>query len=148
MDIPVGKGGEQITVFWSDPIADQRKEATSVFIVIHGKLRDGNNYWGIMNDALESALKDEVPNVDEKAFVIAPQFFSEEYNSGVRTTALLLLVHSNSCVAAIQQKRASFRGHEWMASRRHRNTPQRHIPHLRRRTGCHRTIFRRQRHLP
>lgn len=50
--------------------------------MIHGRLRDGNNYWQIMNNALQSAIDDNYPGVDEHAIVAAPQFFSKKYNSG------------------------------------------------------------------
>ncbi|THU81243.1 hypothetical protein K435DRAFT_767424 [Dendrothele bispora CBS 962.96] len=81
-DFPIGDGGEQIPVFWSDPLTDQKAEATHAFIVIHGRLRDGANYWTIMNDALQSAVDEEYPGADRKSFIVAPQFFSEKYNKG------------------------------------------------------------------
>ncbi|KAK7460453.1 hypothetical protein VKT23_009174 [Stygiomarasmius scandens] len=81
-DISIGDGGEEIPVFWSDPLTNQKAEATHAFVVIHGRLRDGANYWEIMNDALQSALDDEYPGADRKSFIIAPQFFSEKLNEG------------------------------------------------------------------
>jgi len=43
-----------------------------------------------MNQALQSAVSDNYPGVDSKAIVVAPQFFSERFNSGVSTAILFL----------------------------------------------------------
>ncbi|KIY72416.1 hypothetical protein CYLTODRAFT_344253 [Cylindrobasidium torrendii FP15055 ss-10] len=79
-NIPIGNDGEEIPIYWND--GTSKDGARSAYIMIHGKLRDGDEYWTIMNDALSSAVKDDYPGVDENALVIAPQFFSTEYNKG------------------------------------------------------------------
>ncbi|KAK1220643.1 hypothetical protein PQX77_016596 [Marasmius sp. AFHP31] len=95
-DVNVGRGGEQIPVFWSDPLTDQRAEATHAFIMIHGRLRNGATYWEIMDDALKKAVDDEYPGADPKSFVIAPQFFSEKYNKGQYTSSQLAFEDVNA----------------------------------------------------
>lgn len=50
--------------------------------MIHGKLRDGDDYWKTMDDILQSAVKDNVEGADKDSIVVAPQFFSEKYNLG------------------------------------------------------------------
>ncbi|KAH8824670.1 hypothetical protein DL96DRAFT_1614707 [Flagelloscypha sp. PMI_526] len=83
-DIPIqgGTNNEVVTVFWSDPMDEQRDEATHVYVMIHGKLRDGDAYWDTLHSVFESAIHDKVPGADRKAYLIAPQFFSTRYNSG------------------------------------------------------------------
>ncbi|KAK7466225.1 hypothetical protein VKT23_004951 [Stygiomarasmius scandens] len=78
--ISIGDTGTTVPVYWST--SDGQDQATQAFIVIHGKLRDGDNYWNIMSKALQSAVSDNYPGVDSKAIVVAPQFFSERFNSG------------------------------------------------------------------
>lgn len=78
--LPVGSDGEEIAAYWSkDPKNDEVKHA---FIMIHGKLRDGDDYWTTMNNILQKAIDDGHPGADDAAIVVAPQFFSEKLNSG------------------------------------------------------------------
>ncbi|THV06355.1 hypothetical protein K435DRAFT_773324 [Dendrothele bispora CBS 962.96] len=79
-NISIGDTGTTVPVYWST--SDGQDQATQAFIVIHGKLRDGDNYWSIMQGALQSAVSANYPGVDSKAIVVAPQFFSERFNSG------------------------------------------------------------------
>jgi pimeloyl-ACP methyl ester carboxylesterase len=78
--VPVGSGGEEIAAYWTRNPANDT--ATQAYIMIHGKLRDGDGYWSTMNSILASAVKDDYPGVDENAIVIAPQFFSTLLNQG------------------------------------------------------------------
>ena len=78
--LPVGSDGEEIAAYWSeDPKNDEVKHA---FIMIHGKLRDGDDYWTTMNNVLQSAIDADYPGADDAAIVVAPQFFSRKLNSG------------------------------------------------------------------
>ncbi|UZJ51884.1 hypothetical protein CBS101457_001204 [Exobasidium rhododendri] len=78
--VDVGTTGESIAAYWTaNPNNDN---ATQAFIMIHGKLRNGDTYWTTMNDALETAVDDDYPGVDSDAIVVAPQFFSTILNSG------------------------------------------------------------------
>lgn len=76
----VGGDGDQVAAYWSDD--PNNSSATHAYIMIHGRLRDGDKYWTTMNDILQSAIDDNVPGADEHAIVVAPQFFSTKYNSG------------------------------------------------------------------
>lgn len=76
---PVGNG-QDVATFWSkDP---NNEEAKHAFIMIHGKLRDGDTYWKTMNDILNKAVDDNYPGADDGAIIVAPQFFSTKYNKG------------------------------------------------------------------
>lgn len=81
--IPVGNGGEEIAAFWTqDP---KNSTSTHAFVMIHGKIRNGDEYWTTLNDALTSAIKDNYPGAHADDIVTAPQFFSTKYNSGQYT---------------------------------------------------------------
>ena len=79
-DLNVGKGRDQIAAYWTDK--PKNSSATQAFVMIHGKLRNGDGYWTIMDDALNKAVKANFKGADPNSIVIAPQFFSEKYNSG------------------------------------------------------------------
>ncbi|KAJ5179525.1 hypothetical protein N7492_002735 [Penicillium capsulatum] len=74
------KGDEEIAGFISKDL--EEKTIEHLFIVLHGKLRDGNNYWKTFNTAINKARKDNVSGTDRKMAVLVPQFFSTEFNSG------------------------------------------------------------------
>jgi len=76
----VGSSNTHIAVYWSKN-EDQQK-AEHAFVMIHGRLRDGDRYWKIMNDAYHSALNDNYPGVKKHSVIVAPQFFSERLNKG------------------------------------------------------------------
>lgn len=50
--------------------------------MIHGKLRNGGEYWTIMNNIVQNAVQNNVQGVDPDAIIVAPQFFSARDNSG------------------------------------------------------------------
>ncbi|WFD31286.1 hypothetical protein MSPP1_002320 [Malassezia sp. CBS 17886] len=80
ISIPVGSGRAKIATYWTKGAVD--KKADSAYIMIHGKLRDGDNYWTVMNNALKSAVKAGVSGASKNAIVVAPQFYSKKLNSG------------------------------------------------------------------
>ncbi|OZJ01752.1 hypothetical protein BZG36_05452 [Bifiguratus adelaidae] len=84
---------EELPMYWSQN--PQNATATQAFVMIHGKLRNGWDYWSIMNDALQSAVKANYPNADPNAIVTAPQFYSEKYNSGQFTAKQLAFGDTN-----------------------------------------------------
>lgn len=57
-------------------------EIEHLFIVLHGRLRNGNSYWKVLDNAIEKARDDNFTGTDRKMAVLAPQFFSKKYNSG------------------------------------------------------------------
>ncbi|KAJ5085335.1 hypothetical protein N7532_010106 [Penicillium argentinense] len=73
-------GDEEIAGFISADLDDDTIE--HLFIVLHGRLRDGNSYWKTLNESIEKARDDDFPGADSKMAVLAPQFFSTKYNSG------------------------------------------------------------------
>ena len=85
--LPVGSGGELIPAFWTtDPSNSSAKYA---YIMIHGKLRNGGEYWTTMNNILQESAKAGISGASDSAIVVAPQFFSEKYNSGQYTKEML-----------------------------------------------------------
>ena len=78
--LPVGSGGEEVAVFWTKNAANST--STHAYVMIHGKIRNGNEYWTTMDDALNSAIKDKYAGASADDIVTAPQFFSTKYNSG------------------------------------------------------------------
>jgi pimeloyl-ACP methyl ester carboxylesterase len=58
------------------------KEIEHVYIIIHGKLRNGGDYWQVLNDAIQGAKDAGYPGTENNSIAVAPQFFSEKYNSG------------------------------------------------------------------
>lgn len=83
---PVGDGVD-IATFWSSK--DNKDEAKHAYIVLHGKLRDGEKYFDTMNDILQNARDDNYPGADDEAVIVAPQFFSKKLNSGQYTDTMM-----------------------------------------------------------
>ncbi|CAI7636525.1 unnamed protein product [Penicillium glandicola] len=73
-------GTEEIAGFISKDLDDETVE--HLFIVLHGRLRNGNGYWRMLNNAIKKARDDNFTGTDRKMAVLAPQFFSTKYNSG------------------------------------------------------------------
>lgn len=69
-----------MAVFWTEN--PQNSTATHAFVMVHGKLRNGNDYWKTMNDALNSAVAAKYDGASSSGIVTAPQFYSTRYNSG------------------------------------------------------------------
>ncbi|KAE8269592.1 hypothetical protein A4X09_0g2746 [Tilletia walkeri] len=79
-NLTVGNNGDKLVVYW--PASTSNKQATAAYVMIHGRIRNGNDYWTVMNNALQSALGDKYPGVDSNTIVTAPQFFSTKFNKG------------------------------------------------------------------
>ncbi len=92
--LPVGSQGDEVGVYWSrNPV---NKTATHAFVMIHGKLRDGDNYWSIMNTALTQAVQQQIPGADNNSIIVAPEFFSTKLNSGQYTKNMLAWGDTNA----------------------------------------------------
>jgi hypothetical protein len=76
----IGQNNEELGVFWT--AKPKQNKATQAFIMIHGRLRDGGNYWTIMNNIVQNAVQNNVSGVDPDAIIVAPEFFSARDNSG------------------------------------------------------------------
>ncbi|PWN51241.1 hypothetical protein IE53DRAFT_374193 [Violaceomyces palustris] len=71
---------ESLAVYWSEEPSNST--ARFAYVMIHGRMRDGNDYWTTMNDALTSAVKANYRNAFSSSIVVAPQFYSTRFNSG------------------------------------------------------------------
>ncbi len=69
-----------VAVYWT--AKPQNSTATNAYIMMHGKLRDGANYWTILNNVLKSAIAANTPNAVSTSIITAPQFYSTKFNSG------------------------------------------------------------------
>lgn len=78
--IPVDGSGTKFPLYW--PKHSNDKKAKSAYVAIHGRKRDGNRYWKVMKDILDSAVDNNYPGADKNALVIAPQFYSRKLNKG------------------------------------------------------------------
>ena len=73
-------GDEEIAGYISKDL--NKKKVEHIFIVIHGRKRDGDDYWKMLDHAISDAKKDGFEGADRETAVLAPQFFSTKYNSG------------------------------------------------------------------
>ncbi|PLB36399.1 uncharacterized protein BDW47DRAFT_51873 [Aspergillus candidus] len=80
-------GHEEMPGFINEDI--ENKDIEHLFIVLHGRLRNGNTYWKTMHDSVTKARKDDFPGSERKVAVLTPQFFSKKYNSGQYTDVQL-----------------------------------------------------------
>ncbi|KAJ4177699.1 hypothetical protein NW755_013699 [Fusarium falciforme] len=81
------KDETEVAVFMSDNLKKSRVE--HAFIIVHGKLRDGDYYWDTMNKAVKRAKEANYPGSNRESVVIAPQLFSTVFNSGQYTSRQL-----------------------------------------------------------
>ncbi|GAC94585.1 hypothetical protein PHSY_002158 [Pseudozyma hubeiensis SY62] len=79
VSLPVTSAASVATYWTSNP---QNSTATNAYIMMHGKLRDGANYWTILNNVLQSAISAKTPNAVSTSIITAPQFYSTKLNSG------------------------------------------------------------------
>ncbi len=56
--------------------------ATNAYIMMHGKLRDGANYWDVLDTVLNQAVNANHAGAVSTSIVTAPQFYSTRLNSG------------------------------------------------------------------
>ncbi|PWY98336.1 hypothetical protein BCV70DRAFT_213061 [Testicularia cyperi] len=78
-DISVGSDGHKLAVYWTE--SPSNKKAKQAFVMIHGRNRNGDEYWTTMNNILQSALDDGYASADKNAIIVAPQFYSKKLNS-------------------------------------------------------------------
>ncbi|KAI8679224.1 hypothetical protein NCS57_00199600 [Fusarium keratoplasticum] len=82
-----GKDKTEVAVFISDKVKKMRVE--HAFIIVHGKLRDGDYYWETMNKVVKRAKEANYPGSNRESVIIAPQLFSTVFNSGQYTSRQL-----------------------------------------------------------
>ncbi|PWN36011.1 uncharacterized protein FA14DRAFT_121960 [Meira miltonrushii] len=91
--LPIGSTGQEVPAFWT--VNPNNSSAKHAYIMIHGKLRNGGDYWTTMNNILQESAKANVPGASDSAIVVAPQFFSKKYNSGEYTSKMLAFADVN-----------------------------------------------------
>lgn len=72
-----------MAVFISDEV--EKTQVEHAFVIVHGKLRDGDYYWETMNKVVRRAKEAKYPGSDHESIIIAPQLFSTVFNSGQYT---------------------------------------------------------------
>ncbi|WFC98502.1 hypothetical protein MYAM1_001230 [Malassezia yamatoensis] len=80
ISLPVGTQGAKIAVYWT--ASPKNEKVTNAYVMMHGRLRDGNTYWTTMNKILSSAQKSKYKGAPNEAIVAAPQMYSEKLNKG------------------------------------------------------------------
>ncbi|PHH92508.1 hypothetical protein CDD83_7145 [Cordyceps sp. RAO-2017] len=99
--IPVGGGGgEEIAVYETN--TSSTRHIQHVFIVLHGKRRDGGRYWTIMDEAVRSARSQDVAGADRHTLVVAPRFFSALFDDGLYTGRQLAWADLNAWQAGMR----------------------------------------------
>lgn len=66
-----------------------QNQTKHAIIVIHGSLRDADNYWSVMNATIMAQIQANNPHVDRHAIIAAPLFYSTKLNSGEYTGSQL-----------------------------------------------------------
>ncbi|WFD42589.1 hypothetical protein MPSI1_001235 [Malassezia psittaci] len=80
ISLPVGTQGAKIAVYWT--ASPKNQNVTNAYVMMHGRLRDGDTYWTTMNKILKSAQKANYKGAPDEAIVAAPQMYSEKLNKG------------------------------------------------------------------
>ncbi|SPO29055.1 uncharacterized protein UTRI_05629 [Ustilago trichophora] len=82
-----------LAVYWT--ANPNNSTATNAYVMMHGKLRDGANYWTILNNVLKNAIAAKSPNAVSTSIITAPQFYSTRLNSGQYTTNQIAFADTN-----------------------------------------------------
>ena len=80
ISLPVGNDGDKVAVYWSAHPDDSKVE--QAFVMMHGRLRDGDHYWEVMNNALKWAQEDNYDGASKETIIVAPQMYSSKLNKG------------------------------------------------------------------
>lgn len=97
LTLPVGNSGEKIAAYWSLNVNNQKVE--HAFIMMHGRYRNGDHYWTIMNDAVESARKSNAFSSSKEVVVVAPEMYSTKLNKGQYDNETLAWGGGNAWIA-------------------------------------------------
>lgn len=95
--LPVGSKGEKIAVYWPTSVNNAKTE--HAFVMMHGRFRDGDRYWSIMDEALKSAKESKNFDPGKEAVVVAPQMYSAKLNKGQYDDKTLAWGPGNAWVA-------------------------------------------------
>ncbi|WFC98501.1 hypothetical protein MYAM1_001229 [Malassezia yamatoensis] len=80
VSLPVGHNGAKVAAYWSNGVDHSTVE--HAFIMMHGRVRNGAQYWKIMNNALNSAQSSGAFPASKGAVVVAPEMYSAALNKG------------------------------------------------------------------
>lgn len=78
--IDVGDSSHKLGVYWTRNPSN--RHAKQAFVMIHGRNRNGADYWKTMNDILTSAVSASYPSADANAIIVSPVFYSQKLNKG------------------------------------------------------------------
>lgn len=92
VSLPVTNTASLATYWTASP---NNATATNAYIMMHGKLRNGADYWTIMNNVLRQAVADKHAGAEATSIVTAPQFYSARLNSGQYTSTQLAFADTN-----------------------------------------------------
>jgi len=79
VSLPI-RDGAQIATYLTRFV--DRKQSKHAIIIIHGSLRDAENYWAVMNATFMAQIQVNNPHVDHNTIIAAPLFYSTKLNSG------------------------------------------------------------------
>lgn len=92
VSLPITPSTSLATYWTANP---DNSTATNAYIMMHGKLRNGGDYWTIMNEVLQQAIANNHTNAVATSIVTAPQFYSTRFNSGQYTSQQLAFADTN-----------------------------------------------------
>ncbi|KAJ1021173.1 hypothetical protein NDA16_003959 [Ustilago loliicola] len=92
VSIPITSSASLATYWTANP---NNATATNAYIMMHGKLCNGDGYWTTMNTVLQQAVADKHPGAVATSIVTAPQFYSARFNSGQYTSSQLAFADTN-----------------------------------------------------
>ena len=92
VSLPISSTASLATYWTANP---NNATATNAYIMMHGKLRDGDNYWTILNNVLKTAIANKAANAVSTSIVTAPQFYSTRLNSGQYTASQIAFADTN-----------------------------------------------------
>ena len=81
------RDGAQMATYLTRSV--KRRQSKHAIIVIHGSLRDADNYWSVMNATVMAQIQAGNPNVDPNVVIAAPLFYSTNLNKGEYTSSQL-----------------------------------------------------------
>ena len=81
------RDGAQMATYLTRSV--KRRQSKHAIIVIHGSLRDADNYWSVMNATVMAQIQAGNPNVDPNVVIAAPLFYSTNLNKGEYTLSLI-----------------------------------------------------------
>ncbi|KAJ1018766.1 hypothetical protein NDA13_006453 [Ustilago tritici] len=92
VSLPITSSASLATYWTANP---NNATATIAYIMMHGKLRNGGDYWTIMNEVLQQAAANKHAGAVATSIVTAPQFYSARLNSGQYTSKQLAFADTN-----------------------------------------------------